>query len=91
MKDNSRRGRKARDPLPKHFRTLEQAAAFWDAHDSGEYEEYFKDVDVEVNLRREVFLVSLQGDLYRKVRSIARRRRVSPARLLHQWVREKVA
>ena len=28
--------RNARDPLPEHFDSLEEAAEFWDTHDSGD-------------------------------------------------------
>src|SRR3989442_12405871 len=26
-----------REPIPKHFRTLEEAGEFWDTHDLGDY------------------------------------------------------
>lgn len=34
--------KKVRDPLPEHFNSLEEAAEFWDTHDSADYDEYFK-------------------------------------------------
>jgi hypothetical protein len=40
-----------RDPLPEHFNSLEEAAEFWDTHDTAEYEEYFKEVHFDVNLK----------------------------------------
>ena len=36
----NRQEKKNRDPLPEHFASLEEAAEFWDTHDSGDYEEY---------------------------------------------------
>jgi hypothetical protein len=46
--------KKQRDPLPEQFETLEEAAEFWDVHDSSEYEEYMKDVECVVAIKRRV-------------------------------------
>ena len=43
--------KRVRDPLPEHFNSIEAAAEFWDTHDSSEYAEYFKEVEVEVDLK----------------------------------------
>ena len=44
--------KKKRDPLPEHFASLEEAAEFWETHDSADYNEYFTPVDVEVDIER---------------------------------------
>jgi glycosyltransferase involved in cell wall biosynthesis len=33
-----------RVPVPEHFGSVEEAAEFWDTHDSADYEDYMKDV-----------------------------------------------
>lgn len=43
--------RPVRDPLPEQFNSLEAAVEFWDTHDSGDYDDCFKDVNVEVELK----------------------------------------
>jgi hypothetical protein len=78
-----------RDPLPEHFRSLEDAGKFWDTHDSADYEEHFKDVECEVDLKRRVYLVPIESALYRKVRTIARKKGISCETLLNLWVQEK--
>ena len=78
-----------RDPLPEHFRSLDEAAEFWDTHDSADYEEYMRDVECEVDIQRRVHLVSLDSDLYRKVSAIAQARGVSAETLVNLWVQEK--
>ena len=83
--------KKQRDPLPEHFSTLEEAAKFWDMHDSGDYEEYFKDVECEVDIKRRVYEVTVDSDLYEKVSRIARRRRIPTERLINRWLREKAS
>jgi hypothetical protein len=48
-------------PLPEHFDSLEQAAEFWDAHDSADCEEQMTDVEVEVDIKKRTYLISLDG------------------------------
>lgn len=42
---------RVRYPLPHRCDSLEAAAEFWDTHDSGDYNEYFKVVEIEVDLK----------------------------------------
>jgi len=49
------------DPLPEHFETLDEAAEFWDTHDSGDYEEFLKDVPCDFDLQKRTYLVSGRG------------------------------
>ena len=44
MANNRNKTAKNRDPLPEHFNSLEEAAEFWDTHDSSEFEDEFEDV-----------------------------------------------
>lgn len=83
--------RKVRDPLPEHFHSLEAAAEFWDTHDSGDYNEYFKDVEVEVDLKPRTHLVAIEGPLYDKVRAIAKKKRVATDKLVNRWLEEKAS
>src|SRR5260370_8267658 len=67
------------DPLPEHFASLEEAAAFWDTHDSSDYDEYFVDVDVEVDLKKRSLVVD--GRLYDEVRAVAKKKRIPTEKL----------
>ena len=72
-----------------YVRSLDEAAEFWDTHDSADYEEYMRDVECEADIQRRVYLVSLDSDLYRKVSAIAQARGVSAETLVNLWVQEK--
>ncbi|MDQ1559808.1 MAG: CopG antitoxin of type toxin-antitoxin system, partial [Pyrinomonadaceae bacterium] len=50
MADAKNKTAKKRDPLPERFATIEEAAEFWDTHDSADYEEYMRDVECQVNI-----------------------------------------
>ena len=82
--------RKQRDPLPEHFNSLEECAEFWDTHDSADYEEYFTDVEFEVDLKKRSLLVSVDSDVYKKVRAIAKKKGVAADKLVNRWIKEKV-
>ena len=79
---------KSRDPLPEHFASLEEAAEFWDTHDSSDYEEYFVDVDVEVDLKKRSLVVD--RSLYDEVRALAKRKRIPTEKLVTRWIKEKL-
>ena len=81
--------KKQRDPLPEHFNSLEEAAEFWDTHDSADYEDYMRDIEYEVSIKRRVYLVALNDELYDKVRVIAQEKGIPAEVLVNQWVQEK--
>lgn len=85
------KSQKKRDPLPERFTSIEEAAEFWDTHDSADYEEYMRDVDCEINVKRRTYLVSLESELYRKLRVIAKERGVKPETLVNLWLQEKAS
>ncbi|HEX8652300.1 MAG TPA: CopG family antitoxin [Pyrinomonadaceae bacterium] len=82
--------KKQRDPLPEHFTSLEEAAEFWDTHSSADYEDYMRDIEYEVSIKRKVYLVELNNELYDKVRVIAQEKGIPAEVLVNQWVKEKV-
>ena len=91
-KANSKRTtKKKRDPLPEHFNSIEEAAEFWETHDSGDYDEFFEDVDFEVDLKPRTHLIAIDGALYEKVRTIARKKRVATDKLVTRWIEEKAS
>jgi len=83
--------RKKRDPLPERFISIEEAAEFWDTHDSADYEEFMRDVDCKINIKRRTYLVLLESELYRKLRIIAKERGVKPETLVNLWLQEKAS
>ncbi|HJR08946.1 MAG TPA: CopG family antitoxin [Pyrinomonadaceae bacterium] len=91
MADAKNKTVKRRNPLPEHFNTIEEAAEFWDTHDSADYEEYMRDVECQVNIKRRTYMISLDSDLYRKLRVIAKERGVKPETLVNLWLQEKAS
>lgn len=80
-----------REPVPEKFGSAQEAADFWDTHDSADYEDLMREVPCEVNIRRRAVLVSLDTKLYRKVHSTAAKKGLSTSALLNLWAQEKAS
>jgi predicted DNA binding CopG/RHH family protein len=80
-----------RDPLPEVFGSLEEAGAFWDTHDSTDYEQYMKEVQFDVELKKRSHEVRISDPVLRQVRRIARQQGVATETLVNVWLLEKVA
>jgi hypothetical protein len=66
--------KKQRDPLPEQFNNLEDAVEFWDTHSLADYEEFLKEVQCEIDIKRRTYQVSVDSSLYQKLRHAARAR-----------------
>lgn len=53
-----RKSEAKRDPIPKHFKSIKEAAEFWETHDLGDYWELTHDLEFDVDIQRSVFLTT---------------------------------
>jgi len=84
------RNTRGRDPIPKHFKTIEKAAEFWDSHDLADYWDQTREAHFDVDIRRRVFLTALEPGLAKKLTACARRQGVSTETLVNVWLAEKL-
>ena len=42
---------KKRDPIAKHFKSIDEAAAFWDSHDLTDYWDLTREAQFEVDIK----------------------------------------
>ena len=78
-----------RDPIPKHFRSVEEAAEFWDSHDLADYWDLTREAHFEVDIQRCVFLAALEPTLAKKLTTLAHKQGVSTETLINVWLAEK--
>ncbi len=90
-KPKSTRAKAKQSPLPERFADLEQAADFWDTHDSADYEEHMTDIGCEISIEKRLYLIPLAGDLFKKVNAIAQKKGVPAERLVNDWIEEKAS
>ncbi|MCA1623080.1 MAG: BrnA antitoxin family protein [Acidobacteria bacterium] len=78
------------DEIPEEFASLEDAAEFWDAHDTTDYLESFETVQTEAKLERRRFEVEIDADLMPALTEQAHNRGVQISRLVSDLLRERI-
>jgi hypothetical protein len=79
------------DPVPEKFNSYEDAAEFWDTHDTSDYPEVFRDVEIEVNLKRRRFEIEIDSDVMPALQKAAKSRGVSISRLASDILKRDLA
>ncbi len=80
---------KKRDPIPKHFKSIEEAAEFWDSHDLTDYWDLTREAHFEVDIQRRVFLTALEPALAKRLTAVAHKQGISTETLINVWLTEK--
>ncbi len=75
--------------LPK-FNSTEELVDFFDTYDLGEYEEEMPEVHFDVDIKRNHYLISVDGYLMNKLLETAKEQQVSVEMLVNSWLKEKV-
>ena len=55
--------RKPVDPIPDEFASYEEAAEFWDTHDTTDYSEAFQTVPMQTEFRQRHYEVEIEEDV----------------------------
>ena len=83
--------RRAKSRIPK-FKNIEEAAEFWDTHDSSEFEDEFEDVTGQVKFvisrPKKAITVRLEEDTLTSLRQKAQEKGVGPSTLARMWILE---
>ena len=82
--------KKGVDPIPEEFDSYEEAAQFWDTHDTTDYADAFRTVEVESEFRSRHYEVVLEEEVIRKLRAQARQKGVTVSRLASDLLREQL-
>jgi len=77
------------DPIPDEFVSYEEAANFWDTHDTTDYPDSFETVSVHADLQRRHFEVEVDEDLIKVLAPRAHERGIAVSRLVNEMLREK--
>jgi hypothetical protein len=89
QKEKSRRSQE-RDILPESFDSIADAAAFWESHDSADYEDLMEEVDFDIDIKRHIYLVPIAGFVLDKLREQARSQGVSTETFVNVLLQEHV-
>lgn len=78
------------DPIPEEFANFEEAAEFWDKHDTTDYPDAFRTVEVTSELRQRHYEIELDADVIKKLRSQARRKGIPSSQLANDLLRQQL-
>jgi predicted HicB family RNase H-like nuclease len=78
------------DPLPEEFGSYEEAAEFWDTHDTTDYLENFETVAVEPELMRRRYEVEIDEELMKALTERAQKRGIAVSQLVSEMLKEKI-
>jgi hypothetical protein len=83
-------GKKHVDPIPDEFASYEEAAEFWDTHDTMDYPDAFRTVEVETEFRGRHYEVELDEDVALVLQERARSLGTTPSRLASDLLRQRI-
>jgi hypothetical protein len=78
------------DPIPEEFAGYEEAAEFWDTHDTTDYPDSFETISVETKFKRRRYEVEIDEDLMKVLHEQAQKRGVAVSQLVSEMLREKI-
>jgi predicted DNA binding CopG/RHH family protein len=76
--------------ISKDFSSYEEAAEFWENHDTTDFLNEFETVEAEVSLKRRRYEVEIDADLMPQLTQQANKRGVAVKNLVSDLLREKL-
>ena len=77
MQKEKDRVKKKRDPVPKTFNSISEAAEFWGSHDSTDYQDLMEEVEFDVDIERHIYLVPVASNILNVLQKKAKSQGVS--------------
>ena len=82
--------RKDTESIPDEFANYEEAAEFWDRHDTTDYPDGFETVAVEAEFRRRRYEVEIDEETMKVLSEQAQKRGLPVSNVLSELLREKI-
>jgi len=78
---------KTTEMIPDEFATYDEAAKFWDTHDTTDYLDIFETIDVETNFRGRYYEIGLEEEVILVLHAKAKEMGISPSRLANNLLK----
>jgi len=72
-------------------KTVEDLVEFFDKHDMGDYWDRLPKAEFDVNIKTRKHLVAIDEKIIPRINQIAKSKKVTSAKLINTWLREKIA
>ncbi len=79
------------DPIPEEFASYEEAAEFWDTHDTTDYPDAFRTIEATTKFRRRFYEIEIEADVVKTLQVKARQKRITVSRLATDLLRQQLA
>jgi len=79
------------DPIPEEFGSYEEAAEFWDTHNTMDYPDAFRTVEAVTKLRRRYYEIEIDAEVAKALRAQARRKGTTAGRLASDLLRRQLS
>jgi len=77
-------------PLTR-LKSVDKLVGFFDTYDMGDYWDRLPKAEFEVNIKTRKHLVAIDEKIIPRINRIAKSKRVTSAKLINTWLREKIA
>jgi hypothetical protein len=77
-------------PFPR-LKSVTDLVEFFDKHDMGDYWDRLPNAEFEVSIKTRKHLVAIDENIIPRINQIAKSKRVTSAKLINTWLREKIA
>ncbi len=78
------------DPIPEEFSSYEEAAEFWDTHDTTDYLQDSHPVKMASEFRERHYQIEIDDSVAQALRKAARKKRITPSRLANDLLRQRL-
>ena len=82
--------RKKTDPIPEEFNNYEEAAEFWDSHDTTDYLQDSQAVKVVSEFHGRRYEIEIDENVAQALRKAAKQKGTSPSRLANDLLRQRL-
>ena len=72
------------------MKSVDELVEFFDKHDMGDYWDRLPKAEFEVSIKTRKHLVAIDEKIIPSINQIAKSKRVTSAKLINTWLREKV-
>lgn len=77
-------------PIPKHFKSAEDAGKFWDTHDLADYWDQTRETDLTFNLKRRHYFIGIDPKIAQKLQRVSEAEGISAETMVNLWLQEKL-
>ncbi len=82
--------RSKREPIPRHFKSAEDAGEFWDTHDLADYWDNTREVDLTFNLQKRHYYVAVLPKIAKELQRMSEEQGVSIETVVNVWLQERL-